>query len=75
MSEQTNELTKLSEIARDMQLPRNMREKAIDQLGNIYSHEALLALLEIAANENLTNSDRDRALKQARNVVKKTSPQ
>ena len=75
MAEQTDELKKLSGIAQDMQLPRNMREKAIDQISNIYTRESLLALLEIAANENLTNSDRDRALKQARNVIKKTSPQ
>ena len=75
MSEQPDELKKLSGIAQDMQLPRNIREKAVDQISSIVSYEALLALLEIAANEGLANSDRDRALKQARNVVKKTSPQ
>ena len=73
MSEQPGELKKLSAIAADMQLPSNLRAKAIDQLGSIATYEALLALLELAADEKLANSDRDRALKQAREVIKKTS--
>ena len=73
MSEQPGELKKLSAIAADMQLPSNLRTKAIDQLGSIATYEALLALLELAADEKLATSDRDRALKQAREVIKKTS--
>ena len=75
MAEKPDELKKLAAIASDMQLPSDLRTKAINQIGSIASYEALLALLEIAANESLANSDRDRALKQAREVIKKTSHQ
>ena len=75
MSERPDELKKLAAIAADMQLPGDLRSKAINQIGSIASYDALLILLEIAANEGLANSDRDRALKQARDVVKKTSHQ
>jgi hypothetical protein len=75
MSERPDELKRLSEIAADMKLPSDIRRKAIEQIGASYTHEALLVLLDIAANENLVNKDRDLALKQAREVIKKTSPQ
>jgi len=73
MSEKPDELKKLATIAADMQLPADLRAKAIEQVGNIATHEALLVLLELAANEGLATTDRDRALKKAREVVKKTS--
>ena len=72
MSEKPGELSKLSEIAADMKLPADIRTKAIEQLGVIATHDALLALLDIAANENLVTKERDLALKQAREVIKKT---
>jgi len=72
MSEKPDELKKLTAIASDMQLPADLRGKAIDQIGSIATYEALLALLELAANESMVTKDRDRALKQARDVVKKT---
>ena len=75
MSEKPGELKKLSEIAADMKLPADIRTKAIEQLGVIATHDALLALLDIAANENLVTKERDLALKQAREVIKKTSLQ
>ena len=75
MSEQPDELRKLATIAADMQLPADLRTKAIEQLGNMATHESLLVLLELAANENLATSDRDRALKKAREVIKKTTHQ
>ncbi len=75
MSERPDELKRLAEIAADMKLPADLRRKAIEQVGAISTHQALLALLDIAANENLINKDRDLALKLAREVIKKTSPQ
>ena len=75
MSEKPDELKRLSEIAADMKLPADIRRKAIEQLGVISTHEALLALLDIAANESLVTKERDLALKYAREVIKKTSPQ
>ena len=75
MSEKPDELKKLSEIAADMKLPADIRIKAIEQMGVIATHDSLLALLDIAANENLVTKERDLALKQARGVIKKTSLQ
>ncbi len=74
MSERPDELKKLAEIAADMKLPAEIRKKAIEQMGVISTHDALLALLDIAANESLVTKERDLALKQAREVIKKTSP-
>ncbi len=73
MSEKPDELKKLSAIAADMQLPAELRAKAIIQLGNIGTHDALVALLNLAANEGLIAKERDLALKYAREVIKKTS--
>ena len=71
MSEQvTNELKKLSSIAVDMDLSSNLRTKAIKSMGNIGTHEALLALLELVANEKLNPNERELALKQAQKIIK-----
>ena len=70
MSEQINELTKLTSIATDLSLSRELRVKAIEQIGRIGSHEALLALLDIVANEGLVRDDRTLALKQAGQIIK-----
>jgi len=75
MPEKTDELKKLAGIAADMKLPADLRRKAIEQLGVISTRDALLALLDIAANESLVTKERDLALKLAREVIKKTSPQ
>ncbi len=74
MSEKPAELKKLADIAADMTLPHELRNKAVEQLGNMASHEALLALLDLAANEGLVAKQRDLALKKAREIIKKTSP-
>ena len=65
------ELKKLANIATDMQLDGKMRSQAINQLGEIASHEALQVLLNLAANDKLTIDHRDLALKKAREIVKK----
>jgi hypothetical protein len=71
MSEQiNNELKKLMAIARDLELAVDLRSKAIEQIGKIGTHDALLALLDIAANDNATIDERDMALKYAREVIK-----
>ena len=49
----TEELRKLAGIATDMQLDGKMRNEAVKQLGEIGSHEALLVLLNLAANDKL----------------------
>jgi len=70
MAEKPDELKKLIAIATDLQLAADLRSNAIKQLGKIGTHEALLALLELAGNEHLIRKERDRALKQAREIIK-----
>ncbi len=67
----TEELKKLASIATDMQLANKMRVQAINQLGDMASHESLLVLLNLAANDRLNIDERDLALKKAREIVKK----
>lgn len=71
MSEQViNELKKLSAIATDMDLSSDLRTNAVKSMGNIGTHEALLALLELVANEKLNHNERELALKQARSIIR-----
>ena len=60
--ERSDELKKLAAIASDMELSGKMRAQAIDQLGEMATHESLLVLLSLAANDRLSIDDRDRAL-------------
>jgi len=65
------ELKKLSGIATDMQLSGKMRAQAVNLLGDMSSHESLVVLLNLAANDRLNVDERDLALKRARDIVKK----
>lgn len=65
------ELNKLSNIATDMQMSGKMRTQAINQLGDMATHESLLVLLNFAANDRMNIDERDLALKRAREIVKK----
>ncbi len=71
MSEQiTNELKKLATIANDVELSTELRSQSIKVIGSIGTHDALVALLNLAANEKLNPDERDLALKQARGIIK-----
>jgi len=70
MAEQTDELKKLVAVATDFALSSELRTKAIKLIGNMRHHEALLALLDLVANEKLTKKEREVALKQAGEIVK-----
>ena len=70
MAEQPDELKKLAAITSDMEFTADLRTKAIEQLGTIGSHEALLILLEIVANDRLTTKERELALEHAKKIVK-----
>lgn len=71
MSEQiTNELKKLATIANDVELSTELRSQSIKVIGSIGTHDALLALLNLAANSKLNPDERDLALKQARGIIK-----
>lgn len=70
MAETTDELQKMYAVATDMVLSTKLRSQSIELIGKLGSHEALLALLELAANEQLTRDERLLSLKQATNIVK-----
>ena len=70
MSEHANEVQKLADIAADRELPADLRTKATEQLGNIGTHEALLALLNIVANQDLASEEREAALQEAREIIR-----
>ena len=72
MPGQADELKKLVAVATDIELSAELRTKAIKLIGNIGTHEALLALLNLVANEHLTKGERELALKHAREIVKST---
>jgi hypothetical protein len=67
----TDELKKLANISTDMSLSSKMRDQAVEQLGQLGTHEALLVLLNLAANDRLNKEERDLALKKARDIIKK----
>lgn len=68
--DKVDEVKKLLAIANDMELSSGVRIKAVDAIGSIGTHDALLALLDLAANESLIKNERDRALKHARKIIK-----
>lgn len=70
MPEQPEELKKLVAIAVDMGLSAEMRTKAVQLMGNMGTHEALLALLDLAANDKLFREERELALKEAREIIR-----
>ncbi len=70
MAEQSNELKKLATIAADLGLSTALRTKSIELIGNIGTHDALLILLDLAANKELIKEERDLALKYAREIIK-----
>ncbi len=72
MNERPEELKKLSTIATDTGFNADLRTKAIEQMGNSTSQEALLALLDLAANDQLTVKERELALKQALKIIRST---
>jgi len=67
----SDELKKLASIATDMQLSNKLRIQAINHLGLMASHESLLVLLNLAANDKLNVDERELALKKAHDIVKK----
>jgi hypothetical protein len=66
-----NEIKKLSTIATDMDMSNKLRTQAIDRLGDMASHESLVALLGLVANDKLNIDEREFALKRAGAIVKK----
>ena len=70
MTEQSNELKKLAAIATDLGLSAELRLKSIELIGSIGTHDALLILLDLAANKMLIKEERDIALQHASEIIK-----
>ena len=70
MAEQSNELKKLATIAADLGLSAALRIKSIELIGSIGTHDALLILLDLAANRELIKEEKDIALQHAREIIK-----
>jgi len=70
MAEETDRLQKLVTIATDLTISSELRAHAAAQLGRLGTHAALVALLDIVANEALTWEERMLALKQAEKILK-----
>lgn len=70
MADKPEEVERLVDVATDLMLPIKVRLDTIKFVGKIASREALLALLELAANEKLTKAERDLAVKLARSIIK-----
>ncbi len=65
-----DDLKKLAGVAGDPGLVPELRLKAVKLIGEMRTHDALLALLNLAGNDRLTKGERDFALKCAREVLK-----
>lgn len=70
MAEKPDELEKLVTVATDLMLPTKVRLDTIKFISKIATREALLALLELAANERLTKGERVLAVKYARDIIR-----
>ena len=70
-SNKYDELKKMANIATDLQLSAKMRVQAINLLGDMATHESLLVLLNLAANDKLPIEERDLAIKRSREIIKK----
>ena len=67
---QVDEIEKLKGIATDSALSSALRVKAIEALGDLGTHQALLGLLDIAANQETVLEERDLALRMSREIIK-----
>ncbi len=70
MAEKVDDLKKLIALASDLGYPADIRTNAIKSMGRLNSHEALLALLGLAANTQLTKKERELAVKYAGSILK-----
>lgn len=70
MAQQPEDLKKLVAVATDLGLFAELRTKAVKLIGNFGTHEALLALLDLAANDKLGKKERELAVKYARELIK-----
>ena len=70
MSEQPDDLRQLVDAATNLNFPMKLRIEATESIGKIGTHEALLALLQMAGDDQLSKKERELAVKLAGNLVK-----
>ena len=70
MTEKPEELEKLVAVAADLEYPPKVRTQTIESIAGIGTYEALLALLGLAANEQLTRKERELTLKHAKKIIR-----
>ena len=69
-SERSEELKDLFSAATNLNFPQKLRINAVESIAAMGTHEALLALLEMAGNDQLSKKERELIIKLAQNLIK-----
>ena len=69
-SERSDELRDLYTAATNLNFPQKLRTDAVESIASMGTHEALLALLEMAGNDQLSKKERELIIKLAQNLIK-----
>lgn len=68
--ERSDELKDLVAAATNLNFPMKLRTNATESIAAMGTHEALLALLEMAGNDQLSKKERELVIKYCSNLVK-----
>ena len=68
--ERSDELRDLVAAATNLNFPGKLRTDAVESISRMGTHEALLALLEMAGNDQLSKKERELIIKLASNLIK-----
>ncbi len=68
--ERSEELRELVAAATNFNYSMKLRTVAVESIGRMGTHEALLALLEMAGNDQLSKKERELIIKLASNLIK-----
>ncbi|MBN2240760.1 MAG: hypothetical protein JW712_13375 [Dehalococcoidales bacterium] len=69
-SERSDELKDLVTAATNLNFPMKLRTDAVESIAAMGTHDALLALLEMAGNDQLSKKERELIIKLATNLIK-----
>ena len=69
-SEHSDELKDLVVAATNLNFPVKLRTDAVESIAAMGTHDALLALLEMAGNDQLSKKERELIIKLASNLIK-----
>jgi hypothetical protein len=69
-SERSDELKDLVVAATNLNFPVKLRTGAVESIAAMGTHDALLALLEMAGNDQLSKKERELIIKLASNLIK-----